>query len=502
MIKLPRASVQDCMGVAELGQRFSDAQTAMLAVRAAHKRVPNDLMLLLEVARIEHQSGHTKDAFRHLEKAEGLCRSAEDFDHLGNHWGRLEEAERSHAAFQKSYDLAPESSHMLTNLAVSHGFLGHTDEAEELYDQAIERGNKDELTYLNRSWLRKQTKDSNHIEELQTAIDQRSDKGEGTPFLLYALSKELEEAGEPNEAFDALERAMAARRKQIEFSSEEDSAEIDEIIETYGASCFENMPKGDPTEEPIFIVGLPRSGSTLVERIISSHSDVFAAGELQNFNRAVRLKTAEAAMQAGVTSLDPLAMSLQTDPREIGRTYLSSTRPRTGHCDRFIDKQPNNLIFCGLIARALPNARIIHTKRHPMDLCYAVMKQSFQDVHFFSYDQREMANRYIAYMKLMDHWDSVLPGRIISVQYEDLVQDTEGVTRNLIERLGLEWQDACLDFTANEQASMTASATQVRQPIYKTSVEKWRQYEDRLTVLKETLEAGGIDVAASETSAD
>jgi len=494
MIKLPTTGVQDCMAVAEMGERMVDNHTAMLAVRAAVKRAPGDLHLLFELVRTEFAAGYTKDALAHLNVAQGLCRTAEDFDTLGNYYKRLEQATLSHEAFSKAHELAPEHVHILSNLGISFSFLGRDDEAEEMFNRAIALGDKNPSTYLNRSWLRTQTEENNHIAELEAVVADLGEEAADAPMLFNGLAKEYEDLGRDKEAFDTLEKANAARRAQIEFSIDQDAADTNDIITTYDAEFMARKSGSCSSDEPIFILGLHRSGSTLVERILGNHSKVFAAGELSNFKNMVKLKTAEAARAEGQGQVVSLETIQKIDMRSLGKSYLDSTRPRTGHVPHFIDKFPSNYIFCGLIVKCLPNAKMIHTKRNAMDVCYAILKQAFMQGYYFSYDQAELGAAYLNYLKVMDHWEEMMPGRIIHVAYEDMVADNEKVSRDLVQRLGLEWEDACLDFISNTEASMTASANQVRQPIYSTSVDKWRRFEDRLTLLRKTLEAGGVDV--------
>ena len=494
MLKLPAANVRDCMDMANLGEQFSDAKTSVLAVRAAHERAPDDLPLLFELINVERLCGYTEDAFSHLELARSKCKTSGDFNELGKLYSHLEDVDRALSASQTACDMASSNLAALVNLATAHSYKGQMAKAEELYDEAIRRGNHDAFTYLNRSWLRKQSNDRNHIVELDQVIKSMPSTDPTAPFLLYTLSKELEDLGRNDEAFDALEMAASARRKQIEFSLSQTASEFEDIAKTCSADVILSENGDSDSKEPTFIVGLPRSGSTLVERIIGNHGDVFAAGELDSLSHMIRLKSAELARASGVLNTDPLRTLMHGDLSDFANAYISSTRPRTGHTAHFIDKQPTNFMFCAVIAKAFPNAKIVHTYRNPMDACFAVYKQPFRDGYLYSYDQRELAGYYLAYRKLMDHWESVMPGRIIHVCYDDLVADAEPLVRDLMISLELDWQDACLDFTKNSQASMTASSAQVRQPIYKTSVQKWRQVGDRLTVLRQALEKGGIEI--------
>ena len=187
--------------------------------------------------------------------------------------------------------------------------------------------------------------------------------------------------------------------------------------------------------------------------------------------------------------------SAKLDFEQLGTTYLQSTRPFTGHTPRFIDKMPLNFLYVGLIHLALPKAKIINLQRYPMDTCYAVYKQLFVDAYPFSYDLKELAKYYAAYHHLMEHWNTVLPGVIHTIKYEDVVSDLEKETRRLLEYCGLEWQAQCLQFHENKEASTTASTAQIRMPVYQSSVGKWRNYREQLQPVVDILEQAGIPIS-------
>ena len=217
-----------------------------------------------------------------------------------------------------------------------------------------------------------------------------------------------------------------------------------------------------------------------------------SAGELNNFTLKL-MQQLKFIAGADKPSRDQLvALSTGVNFTELGEAYIASTRPYTGHTKRFIDKLPLNFLYAGLIHLALPNAKIINLKRHPLDTCYAIYKQLFIDGYPFSYDLEELGRYFIAYHRLMEHWNKVMPGVIHTVVYEDLVADVEGESRRLLEFCGLEWQAQCLKFYASKEASTTASTVQVRQPVYQSSVAKWRRYEKQLGPLIRVLEDAEI----------
>jgi len=283
----------------------------------------------------------------------------------------------------------------------------------------------------------------------------------------------------------------------MRYSVKTDVDIMDQITRVFNQDFFSKDESGHENEEPIFVIGLPRSGTTLLERILGSHSDVYAAGELGHFGIELTRLTRQqmAGSKAGRSQF--ISSSAQIDYRLLGESYISSTRPLTGKTLRFIDKLPFNYLYAGLIHRALPNAKIVSLRRHPMDSCYSMYKQLFRDAYPFSYDQHDLAAYYIAYHQLMAHWQALMPGVIHTVNYEDLVADTEGEARRLLEFCGLNWEAQCLEFHKNTSASTTASATQVRQKVYASSVGKWRAYQTELMPLRHALEEAGINLAST-----
>ena len=278
----------------------------------------------------------------------------------------------------------------------------------------------------------------------------------------------------------------------MQYSIDTDLGIMDKIRSVYTSALFDGHVGGCDAEDPIFILGMPRTGTTLVERILDSHPQVQSAGELNNFSLELIRLVKESATSAPSTRLDFVAASAAIDFAKLGAAYVQSVRPLRDDSPRFIDKLPFNFLYAGLIHLALPRARIVNLQRHPLDTCYAVYKQLFRDAYPFSYDLTELAQYYVAYDRLMRHWNDVMPGAILTLRYEDVVADIEGSTRCLLQYCGLPWDDACLRFHENRRASTTASATQVRQPLYDSSVGKWRRVKRQLQPARQILERAGI----------
>jgi hypothetical protein len=259
------------------------------------------------------------------------------------------------------------------------------------------------------------------------------------------------------------------------------------------AALAGNSSPGHPSREPIFIVGMPRTGTTLVERILSSHASVFAAGELTNFGLA--LKRAARTPSNRVLDAETLTAAASCDLTAVGAAYVDSTRPRTGRTERFIDKMPLNFFYAPLILRALPNAKIICLRRNPLDTCLSNFRQLFAtsfSYYNYGYDLLDTGRYYAAFHALTAVWRDALPRNYLEVHYEDVVDDAEREARRLLEFCELPWDPQCLAFHVNAAPVATASSVQVRQPIYRTALERWRRYDRELAPLRALFAAEGV----------
>ncbi|MFT5140098.1 MAG: tetratricopeptide (TPR) repeat protein [Lysobacterales bacterium] len=421
--------------------------------------------------------------------------TAFDCTTLGMLLTQLERREEAIEFYRRAIELKPGQSQHYYNIAVLQRSLGHIDDAEQNFNRAIGLNPKDYEAYKVRSELRVQTKESNHVKTMEKLLRRGIDDLRGRAHVCFALAKELEDLQEWQPSFQYLKAGADTRRSYIQYDAKRDLRTMSVIAETYDESIFDGAIAGNDNAEAIFILGMPRSGTTLVERILSSHSDVFAAGELGNFTTELMsaVSKTSSVRKPGRDELVRITKGLNFE--KLGEAYINSTRPATAHKPRFIDKLPINYLYAGLIHLALPNAKIINLYRNPMDTCYAVYKQLFVDGYPFSYNLEELGHYYVAYHRLMAHWNRVMPGVIHTIGYEDLVNDTEGESKRLLGFCDLDWQEEVLKFYENKAASTTASASQVRQPIYKSSVAKWRHYEDQLEPLLKILRNAGIEPA-------
>ena len=314
---------------------------------------------------------------------------------------------------------------------------------------------------------------------------QRSDlRSEDRLHLHFALGKALEDRGEYAGAFAHYAEGAALRRAETPYDADEITASVRRSEALFTKPFFAaRIGGGSASTAPIFILGLPRSGSTLVEQILASHSAVEGTMELPDIGFiATQLGQGPGGYPAGLADLDVAALAA------LGEGYIESTEVhRKLGRTFFIDKMPNNFHHIGLIQLILPHAKIIDARRHPLGSCFSAFKQHFAQGQGFSYDLTDLGRYYRDYVELMDHFDAVSPGRIHRVIYEDLVEDTEVQVRRLLDHCGLPFEDRCLRFYENERAVRTASSEQVRQPIFRDAVEHWRNYEPWLEPLKAAL---------------
>lgn len=424
--------------------------------------------------------------------AQGSFDDPDLHNEIGSQLYLLGEHRKALVHYSRAIELDGRRADFHFNRAALQRYLGDMEGAEAGFDAVIALKPDEFEAYNGRAQLRRQTAESNHVEQLRQVISRTADPF-GLTQLHYALGKELEDMGDYDGAFASLSQGAGIKRRHMQYSVETDLQIMARIREVYGAELFDGHIEGSASADPIFILGMPRTGTTLVERILGSHSQVFSAGELNNFSLELIRLVKATVRPVPATRLDFVAATAKLNFRDLGDAYVGSVAALRDNSPFFIDKLPFNFLYAGLIHLALPQARIINLQRHPMDTCFAVYKQWFKDAYPFSYDLDELGQYYVAYDRLMRHWNDVMPGVIHTLRYEDMVADVEGASRRLLEYCGLPWEDQCLRFYENPQASTTASAVQVRQPIYDTSVGRWRHYARQLEPLRQYLELAGID---------
>ena len=322
----------------------------------------------------------------------------------------------------------------------------------------------------------------NHVAAMESALVDTKAAHDKVP-LLFALAKEYEDLDEFDKAFEFYAEANALRRRGLEYDIEADAALFRRIMTRSETRVPLRQASATNEATPIFVVSMPRTGSTLVERILGAHSKVCAAGELQLVGRLVRGISA----RTGRPYPDSLDAIEESDLEDMREAYFARSRQWRDGSPFFVDKMPINFLYLGLMAEIFPSAFFIHVYRDPVDTCLSCYRQLFGDYYRFSYDLGELGRWYGMYRELMAHWQRDMPERIINVAYEELVADPEGQARSLLSLCGLEWEPGCLDFTSGGAAVRTPSAEQVRRRVYQDSVGRWRRYESHLAPLLQAL---------------
>ena len=468
-------------------------EQAITLLRAAVDRGPQ-AEHLAQLARLLSQlrrDGEAADAARDalaLEPAD-----ARTLDTIGCVFTRLGDHEGARAPFSKAVSAAPDNLDFRYNLAAASGFTGRVDEARAHYEAILAADPGNARAHYALAILSRQTPASNHLPRLETALEQARDPASALR-IRYALAKEMEDLGDPR-AFAHLAAANDAHKRTLEYDFAQDAAIFDAIEQAFaGAGPLPSAAGASDGEAPIFVIGMPRTGTTLVDRILSSHPEVGSAGELQAMPVAVkRLARTQA---PNVIDAETVRASRAIAPAAIGEAYLAqAAHHRPVGKPRFIDKLPANFLYVGHIARALPAASIVCLRRNPMDTVWSNYKNLFasQSAYYaYSYDLIDTARYYARFDRLMALWEQRFPGRVLQLSYEELVADQEGRTRRLLDHCGLAWDPACLSFHENRAAVSTPSAAQVRRPINADGIGKWRVHAEQLEPVRAWFEAQGI----------
>jgi tetratricopeptide (TPR) repeat protein len=385
---------------------------------------------------------------------------------------------------RRACELQPDVAAFQANLAASEIVMGNIEQAVRIH-RALLKGNPTlqrshyELSQLVRA------QDRQHIDQMQALIENSPGRPDSSLYLRYAIAKELEDLEAWDDAFVAYEQAgqIAASLGNYDVSGD---IEIMRVVQQLPVAVPPGPVSGGDAPVPIFIVGLPRSGSTLVERVLARHPQVNSLGETRYLEWAL----AKVAGQPNATTNPKLLeLAARADPLEIRRAYLESVSFRIDRRPFIIDKLPENFLYLKFIVEAFPEAILVHTQRRAMDSCFAMFKQSY---FRFAYRLRDLERYYVAHRQLSLHWQQVLGGCLIPVDYESLIADQEATVRQLLISCGLEFEPACLDFERHAGPVATASSAQVREKIHSRSVGRWRYFERHLSSLAKGLEAAGI----------
>ena len=423
-------------------------------------------------------------AVRHLLKIE--AENPKNWVMLGTVCTRLMRQPDALVAFEKAARLNPSEVRLRLSIGHLHKTLGRRRECEEAYKACLHMDPKFGEAYWSLADLKNYVFSDTEMAAMQRLVKDDDGDDEDQAQLHFALGRAFEHQKNYPASFKHYVIGNARRRKTVPFDIAMFENKTRRVRDLYDAAFFAGrVDAGLQNSAPIFVVGLPRSGSTLIEQILASHTCVEGTFELPNVLTIVR------EFDHGNSECDAYPENVREVPLEqfalLGRRYIEETAPiRTGR-PHFIDKMPNNFSHVGLIHSMLPNAIIIDVRRHPMDSCFSTYKQYFAEGQSFSYDLADLGRYYRCYLELMDHWDDALPGKVLHVSYEQLVRDPETNIRRLLTHCGLDFQPACLAFHETKRAVRTASAEQVRQPLYASGVGYWRHFESELEPLRAAL---------------
>ncbi len=464
--------------LARARQQRSDLAGMHAAAAAAHRARTGDWAMAALLAEAELLTGATRAARARLLAIET------ELGPVAAAWERLTalhtqmfcHADAARCAARLASIDPARGALLMANSDVAQGQIA---EAEARLDAIIAFDPTQADAWYNRSVLRRQTPTVNHVDALRHALSRTAPDHPAAVPLGYALAKELEDLGDHAASFAALSRAASARRRRLSYDVAADIATLDGIIRSFDADWMASQT-GHDAHGPLFIIGLPRTGTTLVDRILSAHPLVASRDEANDFTYALLCEA------AGTGPLNERAR--RADMAQLGARYWRALQGYGDIAPCLLNKTPANYLYAGLIAAALPNARIIHVRRQPMDAGYAIFKTLFRTAYPFSYDLGELGHYMAAQARLMAHWRQVLPARqLLEIDYEALIANQESESRRIIAFAGLDWNPACLYFHSNPGATATASAAQVREPIHNRSVGLWRAYEQQLAPLAATL---------------
>lgn len=410
---------------------------------------------------------------------------------------QLGEDEKALGLLNRAFSLGVDGTEFRFVRGLELLICGKLAEAEADLEMSLRMDPSAGAAALELARIRKRTPDSNHLVDFKDRLNRVSMGSQDHAALEFARYKELEDVGRYEEAWQALVRANSVMKALHPWDTRAARQRRDELIRICTPEFVSPDSVNFDEPQPIFILGMPRSGTTLLDRLLGSHPDVVSTGELEDFAQQL----CWAADQPGLLDTRMLRCISDMDYAELGRRYLSQTRWRARGARFFIDKQPWNHAVAGLIARALPSARLLHISRNPMDVCFSNFRAMLGARYAYSFDLEALGLHYLDYCRLQAHWQQIMPRRLLNLSYHDLVHDTEGTLRKVLAFCGLGWDPACSGGAGGEGAIGTLSAVQAREPIHHRAFRQWRPYKSHLSGLTALLASAEPQVvAASELS--
>ncbi len=478
---------EDVGTIVKLGNVYIAARLfteSILLYEHALTLMPDNPLLHRQLGASLQRMGRTKKAIACFEQALHLDPDYVDvridLARVLRQTGRAEEAI---SPLEKAIDLDPTNGEAHITLALTLRQLGQTERAIERLEKFLTVRPACGSAYYHISMIEPEQERIPVVENLLS--DPKLPKGDAS-YCHFALGNFFDSGRSFDQAFRHFEQANKLRREKLTYDSKDNRQTTDRLIDFYSKSFFDDRRRfGSESRLPVFIVGMPRSGTTLIEQILASHAEVHGAGEVEAFP-GVSHSIAERLKDAG-TPPDCMTFIDKKLVEEFSAQYLNELTLHSPSAARITDKQPGNFVRIWLIKTLFPDARIVHCQRNPLDNCLSLFFHCFTPLTC-SFEQTELGQYYLDYQRLMAHWQKLFPGEIFTVQYEELVMDQQGVSKQMIDYLGLEWDENCIDFHNNERNVMSPSNIQVRQPIYGSAVDRWKNYEKHLQPLIDILQ--------------
>ena len=433
---------------------------------------------LAKLFRVQNKLSKSIPAFENLIKLDPY--NFEALVSLGTIYIKLSKYHQGINLYEKSLTIKPENPRVYLSLGHALKTIGQREKSEIAYHNAIKFYPFSGEAYWSLANLKTYKFSKKEISNMKLAINKNIHPNEQIQ-MHFALAKALESNNQFEDSFNHYKEGNWLQRKQIKYNSEEYKLSIDDVITFFKSNKDIFKSRANiKNDDPIFILGLPRSGSTLIEQILSSHSLIDGTQELPNImaiSRDIKLIDPNNGYPNNLMNIDTSSFN------DFGQKYIDETRWARSSIPYFIDKMPNNFVHIGLIKLILPNAKIIDARRNPMDACFSCFKQYFAKGQHFTYDLDDIARYYKDYLRLMDFWNELFPREIFTINYEDIINNPNKKIRELLNFCNVEFENSCLDFHKSKRPVKTASSEQVRQPMYKTGLDYWKNYRNNLDVL-------------------
>ncbi|WP_019528013.1 tetratricopeptide repeat-containing sulfotransferase family protein [Dasania marina] len=475
--------------LAQLASAAAHYDDAERFLKRAVAKAPDFLLALLDLGEIYKNQNRYHEAVDTFKKAIAIAPNRpKAYLQLASTLAPASDPKEAIAIYQRCLEIAPGHPGALLSMAHQLKTAGRLDEGIKAYEDCIQSRPDNGETYWSLANLKTYKFNDTQIAEMESRSAQQDIPASSRINFLFALGKAFDDRKDYQKAWHYYQLGNNEQRAEINYDPVHTEVTNDKVIATFTADLIAKYAGlGNSDKAPIFIVGLPRSGSTLLEQIIASHSQVEGTSELPYLTR-VSTSLSKNRVD-GVNYPEAVLELKERHLKQLGQDYLDAAEiHRVEKTPYFIDKMPNNFPHLGFLHCILPNAKIIDARRNPMDACVGNLRQLYAKGQNFAYDQTDIGEYYLQYQRLMDHWHEVMPGKILTCQYEETVADLEGQVKRILEYLELPWEDSCVNFHDNDRAVRTPSSEQVRQPIYTRSIGKWRRYESELEELKEVLE--------------